>query len=482
MSFRYPTTAILFLAAASSLCADAGVLVVQVQDIHKKALTKLQLRAEGGAVAPPTDVAGIARLPLSPGTKAGERVGLQLVMPPRDLVFISPWDAEVIVPPFDSSKEVLVVLADRGDRALLEDGAALQSLTANVLKKIQPSPAKEPGADDEQRRREALVAVSKMYGFSPENLDAAIRAWGEKTEDPYERGLAALYEKRYPEATLQLQKSMERREAELVKAQDRLSDAAFYLGQSLYAQGRYREAATAFEKCATLRPNESIVLNNWGLSLLSAGDYTEAEPLLRRALVIREKALGPDHPDTATALNNLAGLLESKGDYAGAEPLYHRSLAIAEKALGPDHPNTATSLNNLAALLKSKGDYAEAEPLYRRALAIWEKALGPDHPDTATSLNNLAALLRVKGDYAGAEPLHRRALAIWEKALGPDHPDTATSLNNLAALLESKGDYAGAEPLYRRALAIREKALGPDHPTTRTIRKNLGEVLKQLGK
>ncbi len=44
-----------------------------------------------------------------------------------------------------------------------------------------------------------------------------------------------------------------------------------------------------------------------------AGKYDEAEPLYRRALAIREKALGPQHPDTATSINNLAGLLASQG-------------------------------------------------------------------------------------------------------------------------------------------------------------------------
>ena len=67
-------------------------------------------------------------------------------------------------------------------------------------------------------------------------------------------------------------------------------------------------------------------------------------------------------------------------------------MAICEKALGPDHHNTATTLNNLAELYKSQGKYDEAEPLYERALAICEKALGPDHPETAASLNNLATL------------------------------------------------------------------------------------------
>jgi hypothetical protein len=66
----------------------------------------------------------------------------------------------------------------------------------------------------------------------------------------------------------------------------------------------------------------------------------QAEPLFRRALAIREKVLGPDHPDTAQSINNLALVLYAKGDYAGAEPLLRRALAIREKALGPNHPDT----------------------------------------------------------------------------------------------------------------------------------------------
>jgi hypothetical protein len=41
----------------------------------------------------------------------------------------------------------------------------------------------------------------------------------------------------------------------------------------------------------------------------------------------REKALGPEHPDTARGLNNLAGLLQDQGDLAAARPLFERSLA-----------------------------------------------------------------------------------------------------------------------------------------------------------
>jgi len=135
-------------------------------------------------------------------------------------------------------------------------------------------------------------------------------------------------------------------------------------------------------------------LNNAALSLESKGDMEGAEPLIRSALEIAEKNLGPNHPDTAGSLNNLASVLEAKGDYAGAEPLYRRALAIAEKTLGPNHPNTAMALDNLAGLLESEGDNAGAEPLYRRALATAEKALGPDHPTTREIRENLDGLIR----------------------------------------------------------------------------------------
>ena len=36
------------------------------------------------------------------------------------------------------------------------------------------------------------------------------------------------------------------------------------------------------------------------------GQYAQAEPLLLRALSIREKALGPEHREVAASLNNLA--------------------------------------------------------------------------------------------------------------------------------------------------------------------------------
>jgi len=54
------------------------------------------------------------------------------------------------------------------------------------------------------------------------------------------------------------------------------------------------------------------------------GEYRGAEPLLRRALAITEKVLGPEHRDTVICRRGLVSLLQSMGDYAGAELLQQR--------------------------------------------------------------------------------------------------------------------------------------------------------------
>ncbi len=253
------------------------------------------------------------------------------------------------------------------------------------------------------------------------------------------------------------------------------------------------------------------------------GQHDKAEPMYRRSLHIREKALGPDHSDVATSLNNLAEFYLHQGQYSTAEPLIQRSLKIRERALGPVHPDVATSLNNLAVVYQGKGQSSEAELLYQRALSIWgnapdpvrsdiiaglsnlarlywkqalynkaepllkkallidEQLLGADHPDVATSLDNLALLYKDQGRYAMAEPLVQRALRIREKALGPGHVDVANSLNNLALLFQAEGQYAKAEPLYRRSLEILENIPGADNLTVATSIGNLADLYADQG-
>jgi CHAT domain-containing protein/tetratricopeptide (TPR) repeat protein len=271
----------------------------------------------------------------------------------------------------------------------------------------------------------------------------------------------------------------------LLKESDELNLQAI----QLYNQGKYQAAISLEHRALEIRerllgiehPDVAPILNNLAQFYSAQGKYSSAESLLKRAIAIKEKILGVDHPSFATSLNNLALLNQAQGNYPSAEPLYKRALAIREKVLGEIHLDVAQSINNLASLYQVQGNYPSAESLYKRALAIHEKALGAEHPLVATSLNNLALLYSIQGKYLIAESLYKRALTIREKALGVEHPLVATSLNNLAVLFRDRGNYSSAETLYKRALTISKKNLGEKHPSFATILNNLAELYRAQG-
>ncbi len=109
-----------------------------------------------------------------------------------------------------------------------------------------------------------------------------------------------------------------------------------------------------------------------------------------------------------------------------------RALAIRDKALGPDHPAVAASLRSLAAVHVERGHYTQAEPLMRRALAISEKALGPTHPATADFLDGYAQILgNVRTDAAAeaeVKALKTRARAIRDAQVRRASADAPPSI------------------------------------------------------
>ncbi len=270
--------------------AEKGYLVIQVADIHNQPVAGIVLATKGSSESGTTDRFGRTRIRLDPQIKVNDWVAIQIVRSPvpKDLVLISPWDAHAQVPPFENETVnfLPLVVAARGDRALLENGKALTAIAAQINKANNPK-SKDP--DPEEQRRESLDTVAKSFGLTSGDVDKAIRAWGERATDPYEKGLAALYEKKYPLASQELSRSLELREKELGKAKAATSDAAWFLGQAKFEEGKYYESGTAYKKVLDLMPENSLVLNNLGVSLYKAGDYDGAEPFLgvRWRLMIR---------------------------------------------------------------------------------------------------------------------------------------------------------------------------------------------------
>ncbi len=223
-------------------------------------------------------------------------------------------------------------------------------------------------------------------------------------------------------------------------------------------------------------------LNNEVKELHAQGKYAEGAEMATQLLEAEEKAFGPTHPNVAVALINLAVFYMRLENYSDAEPLYKKALAILEKSQGPNHSDVAHALNHLAEFYVLQKKYSEAEPLYEKSLAIYEKARGPNHPDVAVVLLNLANLYSQREWYSEAEPLYKKSLAILEKSQGPNHSDVAHALNGLAEFYVLQKKYSEAEPLCKRSLAIYEKFGGPEHPSVPPTLGRLGQINRKLKK
>jgi tetratricopeptide (TPR) repeat protein len=215
----------------------------------------------------------------------------------------------------------------------------------------------------------------------------------------------------------------------------------------------------------------------WEVRRLNHAGYPAPLSALQSHLIfMADRARGREDERAADLCLSLGYFFYIVVDLVKSRTYFERALVIREKVSGAEHPITATSLNNLGHLLASQRDYSGSRDYYEQALAIQEKVLGTAHPNTALILNNLGYILFSQGDYYGARVYFERALAINEKVLGGEHPDTALSLNNLGYLLSSQEDYSGARGYYERALAIFNARLGPDHPSTKIVRDNLDSL------
>ena len=331
---------------------------------------------------------------------------------------------------------------------------------------------------------------------------------------------------RYTEALAQVKPVVE--QAESLGYGPLLAETRYRHGSLLHERGEYTEAAKEFKQAHTLaleHEHEQVELDaahsltfvlsdglaqhdeglTWGHMALALakrsgdelelavswshlstvlsglGEYEQTKQHAQRALLMREKALGPDHPSLAASLSNLGSVLDTLGEYQQAKEHQLRAVRIEEKALGPDHPNVADSLMNLASVFGSLEEFEQAKQHFQRALRIQQKALGPDHPDVGRNLSNLGVVYSSLGEHEQAKQHHRRALLILEKELGPDHPDLAQGLNQMGNEFFALGEYEQAKQHYHRASLIHEKALGPDHPDLAMSLDSLGTALYVLG-
>jgi tetratricopeptide (TPR) repeat protein len=496
---RLIISSVLALTAVPAL-AEQGVLVLHVKDVHNKPVIGVRFRAGGdSSVSPPTqpqgraaasgpvtraisDSYGQARIQLSIGAKVGDPVILEIVASDRDLVFISPWDEWVSVPPFDDKPAsfVEVVLGERNDRTMLENGDAIRSIVSQVnraqatsaaprAKDSESGPRQSTGvnAPGSQNNEDPLTEVAKKYGLQPSDVDDAIRRWGAQTKDPYERALAEFYSKEYPSAERDFSDLLNQAEQEAARARLKVANRAASLADTLYAQSKYRDAIAAYRKAIDNNPSEPAYQIGYATALVANRQSPEAKGILTDAINALRKSSDFSSVSCqqclANACHQLARAYSSTNRPKDAEQAYLNELNIfqelAKRYPGQFMTYIAERLDDLATLYSSTEQLRPAEDRLLEALKVVNSmAGGPGgSADLFTELNeDLAGVYLSSRRRDEAIVTYRSAATVLERTINVDSrtSDTAVKLNRAGELRLSSGDYAAAIGDWSKALAI----------------------------
>jgi TonB family protein len=178
--------------------------------------------------------------------------------------------------------------------------------------------------------------------------------------------------------------------------------------------------------------------------------YDEALPFAKRALELREAALGRNHEDLIPLLLNLGELYIATQKLSDAHSSFERALQISEKTFGADDLRVARILDRLGYVAYAQRDERKAESLFARSLAIREKAADPESPDLAKTAFALGELYRFRSDFAKAGPLYQRVIRIREKFAQKDDPELLKALQGYLIVLFGQNRTDEVGPVQKR--------------------------------
>ena len=212
------------------------------------------------------------------------------------------------------------------------------------------------------------------------------------------------------------------------------------------------------------------------------GRYRDSEREAREVYEISRRTQGEDNVLTIRALNRLAIAYDQQERFDEALAAYRQAYEACRRLKGDDDRDTIWLLHNIGSILRRQGHGAEGIPFLEQALAGFRRTLGNDHRDTLWGMESLGFAYLVVGRVAEAERVDREALDKRRHLLGDDHHETLVSMDSLADVFRAQGRLEEAEALFRECLERRRRTLGSDHPHTLWTIAGLAQTLEARGR
>jgi eukaryotic-like serine/threonine-protein kinase len=232
-------------------------------------------------------------------------------------------------------------------------------------------------------------------------------------------------------------------------------------GRSDEAEAAYREAIALHEASDPETLEATTASINLGVLMVAQRHFEPARDAFEQAFVVRQRALGPDHPWTSIPQANLAFIELQLGHHQRALELYEQALAQRRASLGDNHPRVGIIHSQLGHVHLGRDEPELAVTHFHKAFAIQSTALAPGHRDRAVPRTGLAEALLRQGKTTQARDMVEAALAeldISNEQPGLDH---AAAYDVLGRIALAEDDTSTALALHHRALELRQQLLGP---------------------
>uniref|UniRef100_A0A3B4BBA3 Clustered mitochondria protein homolog n=1 Tax=Periophthalmus magnuspinnatus TaxID=409849 RepID=A0A3B4BBA3_9GOBI len=201
----------------------------------------------------------------------------------------------------------------------------------------------------------------------------------------------------------------------------------------------------------------------------------EGSELINEALNLFNNVYGAMHVEICACLRLLARLNYIMGDHAEALSNQQKAVLMSERVLGIEHPNTIQEYMHLALYCFANGQLSTALKLLYRARYLMLLVCGEDHPEMALLDSNIGLVLHGVMEYDLSLRFLENALTINTKYHGSRSLKVA--LHHLVArVYESKAEFRSALQHEKEGYTIYKNQMGEVHEKT----KESSEYLKYL--
>ncbi|ETE69328.1 hypothetical protein L345_04868 [Ophiophagus hannah] len=181
-----------------------------------------------------------------------------------------------------------------------------------------------------------------------------------------------------------------------------------------------------------------------GQAKVQQGFLKEGCELISEALNLFNNVYGAMHVEICACLRLLARLNYIMGDYSEALSNQQKAVLMSERVLGIEHPNTIQEYMHLALYCFANSQLSTALNLLYRARYLMLLVFGEDHPEMALLDNNIGLVLHGVMEYDLSLRFLENALVINSKFHGAKSLKVALSHHLVARVYESKAEFRSA--------------------------------------